>query len=104
MAREGQIRLGGLWKKTPRSGGSAFYAGPIGPNEIQALRDFIDANPDGAEITLFQNRDKRTEKSPDVSLLLAPPYQPENGSGGGSSYGGADGGAPPPVDDDDVPF
>lgn len=101
MAREGQIRLGGLWKKTARNGGSAFYAGPLGAKEVQELREFLDQNPDGAEITLFQNRDKRTDKSPDLSLLLAPPYRPD---GGGSGGGGDFGGDAPPVDDDDVPF
>ena len=105
MAYEGQIRLGGLWKKKGKSG-AAFYAGTLGPDQVAELRNFLNQY-DGGEFVLFQNRDKRSDSSPDLNLLLSPPYNPDGGDGGGGSRGGgANGGGefPPPADDDDVRF
>ena len=50
-------RIGGLWKKQSKAG-NAFYGGVIEINDVKM------------RVVLFQNTDKRSESSPDLSLHI----------------------------------
>ena len=87
-------RLGGLWRRDLPSGKSLFS----GKVSVADLREAVKlAGTDELDVTVWLNADKRTERSPDASLVVGPPWKnPES-----------DDVAPATVSaptDDDIPF
>jgi hypothetical protein len=75
-------RLGGLWKRDTPSG-KTLFSGKI---SVADLKEAVKlAGTDELDVTVWLNTEKKTERSPDASLVVGPPWKK-------------------PEADDDVPF
>jgi hypothetical protein len=95
MADPKSTRLTGLWKRELPSG-TTLFSGKV---SVADLREAVQrAGTEELEVTVWLNDEKKSERSPDASLVVAPPYQkPEETSGVKEE-------TPAGLVDDDIPF
>jgi hypothetical protein len=102
-----RFKVGGLWLERT-SNGKLYYKGnfnlktrnpqyPEIPTIVESLKKLLEAGTDRAVIKVWVNEDKRTEKSPDMSIVIETPWKGEPRD------------APPKEEakatvDDDIPF
>jgi len=80
-----RFKVGGLWlERTPT--GKLYYKGsfnlkarnpqyPDIPTIVESLKELLAAGTDRAVIKVWVNEDKRTEKSPDMSIVIEMPWK-----------------------------
>jgi hypothetical protein len=103
MPDKESIRLGGLWKRETRNG-KTLWEGTFEVTEIEKAMSAV-AKGGVVQITIWENKaeDKRSERSPDGSLVMAEKWEKPNQSRGatGSVKPQAE---PEELTEDDIPF
>jgi hypothetical protein len=75
--KDERVSLAGLWKKDT-SNGKRFYAGRVkgGEDMTQLIAMLTENEERGLDVTLWVNKDKKSEAHPDTSLVIAPGWIP----------------------------
>lgn len=92
MSDSDMQRLGGLWVQESKSG-LKYYSGKMLAEQLRELAKFAEENNGECKFMLFQNKEKKSDNSPDLSLSYAAIRRKTQ-----------DGAAPAAASDDNLPF
>ena len=81
------VNVSGLWRRESKSG-KTYYSAFVKPEDLRALVEQLETATEGVYLQVWNNTNKKTENSPDLSLTLSYPEGTQ---------------ASRPVDDD-IPF
>lgn len=71
MSDSDMQRLGGLWVQESKSG-LKYYSGKMLVEQLRELAKFAEEHNGECKFMLFQNKEKKSDNSPDLSLNYAP--------------------------------